>query len=324
MNNGEQPTRVEQLWFPPETIVIRAEDKIFQVSRAVLAARSSVFRDMLQFPQPTSEDNELIDGNPVVRLHDSSKDVTAFLTAIFDSSYFMPHPAHVEIYSLLGILRLANKYDVQYLYRRALTHLLMAGWYTQTAHEVHDFTDIVSPPNSTAAEALSIAAAAAEVGAQWLLPWAYYTASTFNADQLLPLMDDERLSQHARKCLDAHVHMVRGTAMINEFLSVVSPCPTAAACGEVRRLSLVKFFISVREGKDQDPIYDSTADVVRRLKEKGLCDECCAVAETYHKEAVSTFWDKLPSLFGLPPWAELRAMKHAAMGEGAGEGGTSA
>jgi hypothetical protein len=39
---------------------------------------------MLAFPQPP--DSELIDGCPVVRLHDSERDTTFFLRAIFDSS----------------------------------------------------------------------------------------------------------------------------------------------------------------------------------------------------------------------------------------------
>ncbi|KAJ7112971.1 hypothetical protein C8R44DRAFT_631359, partial [Mycena epipterygia] len=117
------PVRVDDLWFPKDTIVIRSENKIFQISRAVLAARSTVFRDMIAFPQPTTDDTEQIDGSPVVLMHDPACDVEVFLRAIYDSSYFMPAPAPIELWVVLAILRLSHKYDIQYLHRRALHHL---------------------------------------------------------------------------------------------------------------------------------------------------------------------------------------------------------
>ncbi|KAJ6506198.1 hypothetical protein C8R47DRAFT_111010 [Mycena vitilis] len=57
----------------------RKEDTVFQVSRAVLGATSGVFSGMIAFPQPTTQDTELIDGSPVVR---SSADVDVFLRAL--------------------------------------------------------------------------------------------------------------------------------------------------------------------------------------------------------------------------------------------------
>jgi hypothetical protein len=78
-----QLNRVLDLWFEDDNLILRAENSLFRVSKGVLAARSSVFRDMLSFPQ--TEEEERIDGCPVVRLHDSAADVTCFLRAIFDS-----------------------------------------------------------------------------------------------------------------------------------------------------------------------------------------------------------------------------------------------
>jgi len=78
--------RVEDLWFSSD-VVLRAEKSIFHVSKSILAARSSVFRDMVAFPQPPTGETEMIDGCPVVSLHDSAADVEVFLRAIFDSRY---------------------------------------------------------------------------------------------------------------------------------------------------------------------------------------------------------------------------------------------
>ncbi|KAJ7041385.1 hypothetical protein C8F04DRAFT_947219 [Mycena alexandri] len=86
-------SQVPDLWFPRDApITIRADDKLFQVSRGILVARSAVFRDMFSMPQPTSDGTERLDGCPVVRLHDSAEDVEVFLRAIYDSRcIFLPH-----------------------------------------------------------------------------------------------------------------------------------------------------------------------------------------------------------------------------------------
>ncbi|KAJ7457722.1 hypothetical protein FB451DRAFT_1097886 [Mycena latifolia] len=113
--------RVQDLWFSNDTLIIKARQKIFRVSKSVLAARSAVFRDMVAFSQPAdSSDVELVDASPVVSqaLHDSADDVEVFLRAIFDSSYFMPPPETVSLQVVLS-----HKYDVEYLHRRALKHL---------------------------------------------------------------------------------------------------------------------------------------------------------------------------------------------------------
>jgi hypothetical protein len=84
--DSEALVKVHDLWFTTDTIiVIRVENKIFRVSGGILAARSTVFNDMIAFPQPKSGETETMDGSPVVRLHDSAEDVEAFLRAIYDS-----------------------------------------------------------------------------------------------------------------------------------------------------------------------------------------------------------------------------------------------
>ncbi len=64
MDQEESDTlvRVDDLWFASDVIIIRTENKILRVSGGILAARSTVFRDMIAFPQPNSEETEKIDG----------------------------------------------------------------------------------------------------------------------------------------------------------------------------------------------------------------------------------------------------------------------
>ncbi|KAJ7626167.1 hypothetical protein FB45DRAFT_1030469 [Roridomyces roridus] len=74
-------TRVADLWFSDGSLIIRAEDREFYVSGAVLAARSSVFSDMLSIPQAASNSNSM----SIVVLPDKSGEVESFLRAVFDS-----------------------------------------------------------------------------------------------------------------------------------------------------------------------------------------------------------------------------------------------
>ena len=71
----------EDLWFEDGNIILETGDTRFRVYRGVLVKNSSVFRDILSIPQSSNE--ELLDGLPVVRVHDSSEDMTSFLGALY-------------------------------------------------------------------------------------------------------------------------------------------------------------------------------------------------------------------------------------------------
>ncbi|KAJ6452234.1 hypothetical protein C8R45DRAFT_1113107 [Mycena sanguinolenta] len=306
--------RVEGLWFPTDAIVIRAENKIFRVTGGILAARSTVFRDMIAFPQPDG-DVEKIDGLPVVRLHDSAEDVEVFLRAIFDSSYFMPAPALFPLFPTLGILRLSHKYDVPFLHRRALEHLAKDGWYRRT----YDDPDIIDHLTCADEDSLkinfSIIAAALEVNAPWLLPWPYYCAATHSADRLLRFMEGQT-APYALKALAVHARLVRATIEIEGSLTTRdSLCANAERCDRARDSALARLFRHVSQTL-VDPL-PSRTDFERRILPKlttdGRCSKCIQSLRAKHHEAACEFWDELPSVFGLQPWEDLHAMANAAM-----------
>ncbi|KAJ7723918.1 hypothetical protein B0H16DRAFT_330905 [Mycena metata] len=119
---------------------------------------------MVAFPQPDGGDAERIDGSPAVSLHDSAADVDALLRAIFDSSYFMPHPEPVKLSVILGILRLSHKYDIQYLHRRALNHL-SARYFAASAEDYRSPAAEARRKDEEAVSLLFVIQAAVEVGA---------------------------------------------------------------------------------------------------------------------------------------------------------------
>ncbi|KAJ7731807.1 hypothetical protein DFH07DRAFT_1065663 [Mycena maculata] len=312
----QQETRVEDLWFSNDTLVIRAEKKLFRVSKSLLAARSSVFRDMAAFPQP-SGDTELIDGSPVVSLHDSAADVEVLLRAIFDSSYFMPPPERVRLDVTLGILRLSHKYDIEYLYRRALSHLSLDYCFTSaeqyrarptSGHVLFDSDDRILAH-------LPLIEAATEVGALWLLPIAYYYTSVTGRDALrdtIPLPASENTVQ---KCITAFADLILGNTSVSRFLSMSSTaeCENEGVCNKFRLnlLSVVFFQMQVT----LHPLDNTWDEQAWRIMGEKMCSPCLNASRANHTAALETFWDRLPSIYGLPPWTELETMRSAAMGE---------
>jgi hypothetical protein len=79
-----EPTRAKDLWFDDGSLILKAKGTLFRIYGGFLAARSSVFRDMLSFPPP-KEGNATLDGCPIVFVYDSPDDLAHFLRAIFDS-----------------------------------------------------------------------------------------------------------------------------------------------------------------------------------------------------------------------------------------------
>ncbi|KAJ7232025.1 hypothetical protein B0H12DRAFT_1029158 [Mycena haematopus] len=154
MDVDNTPTRVERLWFEDGSLVVQAEQSLFRVIRTVLAACSPVFNVMLAFTPPP--DAETLDGCPLVRLPDSAQDVTCFLRAIFDSSFFEFYPCQVSFEDALSITRLSHKYAVDYLLRRALVHLSHEFPTTLSAYDMssestnfRDIRGVVSYQRST-------------------------------------------------------------------------------------------------------------------------------------------------------------------------------
>ncbi|KAJ6472667.1 hypothetical protein C8R47DRAFT_1054010 [Mycena vitilis] len=309
--------KVEDLWFSTEIIVIQAQEKIFRVLGGILAARSSVFHDMIALPQPPNSDIERIEGCPVVRLQDSAEDVEVFLRAIYDSSYFMPAPAPTGLSVVLSILRLSHKYDVQYLHRRALDHLIQDGWY-QTAYDEQKASHLLDiAPGQPLLNALSIIIAAIEVEARWLLPYTYYCAATYNAEELLSLLEGQ-MAPHVANALAGHAHMFRAFLTINRFVRGADLCATRYTCDTARTSDFSNNLDDMDKEQPPNPIPADLEDYTEsNLEFLGMCGECRAFARQEQRQRALAFWDKLPHIFGLPPWNELHSMKHAAMGEDA-------
>ncbi|KAJ7438798.1 hypothetical protein B0H11DRAFT_1752382 [Mycena galericulata] len=302
--------RSTNLWFSNDTLVLQAEDMVFRVSESLLTTRSSVFRDMVAFPQGLNQPEQM-DGSPVVRLHDAATDVEVFLRAIFDSSYFMPPPADVDLADLLGILRLAHKYDVGYLFRRALDHL--ATWYPYRLEDYyHSGTVIYADSNTTAAH-LKVIKVATEVGALWILPVAYYRVCSMGVADILdsggahweiyPRNSSGHVSSLTR-------HLLAGCSLCMGSSGFDAPAqmPACVGCGcrLASRGSLTRdhYCVGFLAWDGFWDIFTGRAD----------CTPCITAGKEGYKTALVKFWDDLPRMFSLPSWSELEVLRLATFG----------
>ncbi|KAK6984072.1 BTB domain-containing protein [Favolaschia claudopus] len=301
--------RVETLWFDKGAdIVLQAEDRIFRVPRSILTARSPVFRNLLEIP---AEGDEIMDGVPVIQLSESAEEIEAFLKAIYDSSYFMPPPATIGFHEVFAILRLSHKYDVDYLFRRAIEHLETR--YPQNLKE----TDMVErstvqlpstgPPEVVSHEfALKILH---EVEALWLLPYAYYlVAAQTTLDYLMATSNKEWCPPSRRDIIvQARMCQVAATDRMLDTLTHRSNCATPDKCD-------LKKFAYLKQNLNHGRRFYFAAAPMRLADRqkviKQLCPTCATAFESTYHVVQQQIWSQLPRNCGLPSWDVLGAMRH--------------
>ncbi|KAJ6567025.1 hypothetical protein B0H19DRAFT_1067279 [Mycena capillaripes] len=318
------PTRVEELWFSDSGLVVQAEQSLFRVSGAVLAARSLVFKDMLSFTQPPDAAN--IDGCPIVRLPDSAVDVAYFLRAIFDSSFFEPHPSKTELDIVISILHMSNKYAVDYLLRRALAHLSSEFPTTLAGHDL----DVEQDPTSMTIGLADLDAAtvacitiAREVNALWLLPSLFYQLASTD-DVGIPRVlncvahnhSPAKLSEDDRILfLKSSLQVSRQGNYLVRFLhspDTIPGCERGKKCTRVRLEVLEKAQTRIIGKYSANPL-SMFNDSMDEVLLGGCCGICYRFCRKAHREARQAIWDELPSFCDLPPWAELEIMKASAL-----------
>ncbi|KAJ7119170.1 hypothetical protein C8R44DRAFT_878670 [Mycena epipterygia] len=287
---------------------------------------------MLSFPQPP--DSELVEGCPLVRLHDSTAEVTAFLKAIFDPEFFMPFPARTTFDTIVGCLRLSHKYGVDYLRRRALMHLSSGYRTTLSEWDSHIYDEdprldlpplviMTWPDPETLTFKLCVIQLAREVDALWVLPVAFYRLAAsfrklgravFNGavyngvPTSLSIQDQDSFITG----LDAQIG---STSDILRFFSHprdIPGCTTPTRCC-AGRLAAIDNSRESLDGCISIPL-SVWAECDWDFFEGAVCSMCLPVLRQTHQAARQAFWDKLPEIYGLPPWDELEQMKVAAIG----------
>ncbi|KAJ7097163.1 hypothetical protein B0H15DRAFT_879773 [Mycena belliarum] len=307
------PTRVEELWFADGNVVIQAGNSLFRVTKGILAARSSTFCDLFALPQ--SGDFETVDGCPFVRLPDSAEDATAFLRAVFDSSFFERPPNPTTLSDILGILRLSHKYDVAYLRRRALLHLETRYPTTLEAYDASPTAATFDVTNHS--DHLLVARLAMQVDAPWICPAALYSACCANIESICGLdSGDPRVPDFLPKawiigCAKQHqAYASRPSYYVYIMLpSTRRTCLRPEFCIEVAA-KLVDLMAVGDYRAWPDPLKTWRLEATAA---RPWCGHCLDVSRpkcaTYRVE----WWSCMPLNYGFPSWPELLAIRDAAL-----------
>jgi hypothetical protein len=217
----------------------------------------------------------------------------------------MPPPAAIDFRAVLGILRLAHKYDVHYLYKRAISHLETI--YSLTLDEY--FSGDSSYPLGYGCDAdLMAIPVLHEVGATWLLPSAYYLADTMLStgvtwDAMSPDMTVNSIQMSG--------FLVGGTQRVYDALTNLSTCASRDAC------DVLKFrFLKVAKVRENRDCFGSLIlHIWGNDLEGNLCNDCTAQARVHYDKVRAEIWDELPLHCGLEKWEILMKTREAALAE---------
>ena len=85
-NSTGDPRKRSEYWFQDGNVVLQAEDTLFRIHRSIISRQSQIFEDMFSMPQVPSQEDELIEGCPVVQLSDTAEDMGNIISLLYDSN----------------------------------------------------------------------------------------------------------------------------------------------------------------------------------------------------------------------------------------------
>ncbi|TDL14522.1 hypothetical protein BD410DRAFT_694288, partial [Rickenella mellea] len=119
----------ETLYLPTGDLVLSAMSNLkdhglvlFRVHKFMMAHHSSIFRDMFALPIPVEDCNESYEGVHMVHMPDSAEDLEGLLRVLYDP-ICIPNKCHEFDFVVLGILKLAIKYEIEPIRKHIITRV---------------------------------------------------------------------------------------------------------------------------------------------------------------------------------------------------------
>ncbi|KJA26854.1 hypothetical protein HYPSUDRAFT_180410 [Hypholoma sublateritium FD-334 SS-4] len=295
MNNSSLiPEKVPELWFTDADVVFQAGSKLFRVHRSILSARSTIFNDMFSVPHPDSDRIVDADGSYThIHLPDDAIDVHHFFLAIFDASYFEPPPSDQPTSVVVSILRLAHKYDVVFLKRRAVAHLNVlfpTEWDGL-------WKLMIENDHTTAADNLSLLELAPAIEIPWVLPAVHFLLATTSINLIFNLEAWNLLEASIqRNCLIKRENCMSELAVSSRWIWSHT---TAPSCLSVGTCTNILGLIQKMSG-----IWKVVSDIP-----SVFCKKCSKTTQAKCYTSGAQVWDGLPKLIGLGSWEDLNSAK---------------
>ncbi|KAJ7025745.1 hypothetical protein C8F04DRAFT_1400403 [Mycena alexandri] len=292
--------RSPDFWFEDGTIVLQAENMLYRVYRGWLASRSTVFRDTFSIPQP-KEETVLVEGCPVVQVHDAAQDFGRFLKALHNHGSYKTCPVS-DLSELISFLSLSDKYDVPAL-RDAMVSILFDLYPTTLAK----WDARTRPPGYTVRrfDHVGVLNIAVKMNIRSILPVVMYTiCCNLTPDEIvggqlckLRILDVD----YQQRCIIGSLEL--GEARRKSLLYLTRDegqveCEDPASC-DAERLRWLRIDLDYENGS---PLRDSNAGNWQNF---ALCDTCLSTAKAKWSGTRQALWNDLPNIFDLEPWKEL-------------------
>ena len=201
---------------------------------------------------------------------------------------------------------LGKKYDIHKLYKEAVKKL-----YTEIPATLDDWDalsehwNLIEPPSGGSEVVLvKLAILARQSGLLSILPYTLYQCCVIYSYAgfkrgwkkfSLPAQDQIACLEGYRNGLDVQADTTY--AWLGDHGDLSPSCLIQVACKMAKQRRIVKGF-NVRPAL-------VGLDLWEDWMPSGLCDSCKEYGRRKHEAGRAEFWEKLPSLFDLPPWTEL-------------------
>ncbi|KAF7982517.1 hypothetical protein HWV62_28126 [Athelia sp. TMB] len=304
-----EPVRSD-IWYADGNVILQAEGVHFKVHKSILAQSSSIFEDMFSLPQPPSSGADTMDGCPIVHLSDSAQEVEYVLRAIFQQQY-MGYEEELPVAVVAAFLCLGRKYDMKKLEREARRRLYKA--FPLTMRDADALYDSI--PGIIGSEVddtyIDILALARRGEVYSILPRVLYVICTiYTPMEIAKGWEKDGITRslplHERAAIFAGLDNIYFAQAKTTFEWLYHPdtpvpgCTTPSECHKSRQATAILNFNPTPRPAGLDYWEDHT------MSGPVLCRSCFEKAQMRHTIGRQEFWEKLPSLFDLPPWAELQ------------------
>ena len=156
----------------------------------------------------------------------------------------------------------------------------------------------ISKCESVVHELFSVMDLAKKYNIPEVLPWAFYCCCcNLSVKQICSPTPPYLSREDLQTCLDGREQLLRHQAKYT-FAWLHSDCLShVVSCNAVKQSLCDKYF---------RPVPACVAlDCWGSIWHNGLCRQCTLAAKGSHEAGRKQIWNKLPSIFGLPEWAEV-------------------
>ncbi|KZT07954.1 uncharacterized protein LAESUDRAFT_698022 [Laetiporus sulphureus 93-53] len=304
--------RDKEFWFIDGSIVLVASGVAFRVYKGLLAHHSDVFRDMFTVPLP--EDEESIDGCPVVHLCDSSEDLRHLLRVIFHGGEWYRPNERLPFRVVAALARLSQKYQMERIRKEAVKRIK-----TCFCDDLKTWLEVCRIRGSSVmsfeiADAIEAVNLARLMNMDSMLPLALYLCCQLDTKYLVhgvARADGTTEQLHpddVARCVEGRRHLLHCNVLMGMQISrrdVSYKCENREICMDCLECTNNGVWIAggFDSRLDHCGVFDSWEQWIRKREINDLCENCNLMVRGRLFLAQQRVWMKLPQYMGVedPP-----------------------